>query len=112
MDIEIIGKKLENIMNNMNVVEGLILAKINGEILIGQTLTEMKHSEIAKKVGIMFETKIEALQKGNLTEITLGMDEGHLIAVKHEDIMVLGILGTDGKSSIGLLTRQLKNLMK
>ena len=60
----------------------------------------------------MFKTKIDALNKGKLVEMTLGMDEGFLIAVKNKNLMVLGFLGPDGRSSVGLLLRQLKNIMK
>ena len=108
---EELAPKLEAIMSEISVCEGLVLASKNGDVLIGQTLTEMDHKSIAKSVSKMFKTKIDALDKGNLVEMTLGMDEGFLIAVKNKDLMVLGFLGADGKSSVGLLLRQLKNIM-
>ena len=107
-----LAPKLESIMSEIAVCEGLVLAKNNGEVLIGQTITDMDHNTIAKSVSKIFKTKIDALNKGKLSEMTLGMDEGFLIAVKNKDLMVLGFLGTDGKSSVGLLLRQLKNIMK
>jgi len=109
---EELAPKLEQIMSEISVCEGLVLAKNNGEVLLGQTLTEMDHNTIAKSVSKIFKTKIDALNKGNMTEMTLGLDEGFLIAVKNKNLMVLGFLGTDGKSSVGLLLRQLKNIMK
>lgn len=104
--------KLQSIMSEIAVCEGLVLAKNSGEVIIGQTLTDMDHNSIAKSISKIFKTKIDALNKGKMAEMTLGMDEGFLIAVKNKDLMVLGFLGTDGKSSVGLLLRQLKNLMK
>ncbi len=109
---EELAPKLESIMSEIAVCEGLVLAKNNGEVLIGQTITDMDHDIIAKSVSKIFKTKIDALNKGDLLEMTLGMDEGFLIAVKNKNLMVLGFLGIDGKSSVGLLLRQLKNIMK
>jgi predicted regulator of Ras-like GTPase activity (Roadblock/LC7/MglB family) len=109
---EELAPKLEQIMSEIAVCEGLVLAKNNGEVIIGQTLTEMDHGSIAKYVSKIYKTKIDTLKKGKLLEMTLGMEEGFLIAVKNKDLMVLGFLGSDGKSSVGLLLRQLKNLMK
>ena len=109
---EELAPKLESIMSEIAVCEGLVLAKNNGEVLIGQTITSMDHDTIAKNVSKMFKTKIDALSKGKMLEMTLGLEEGFLIAVKNKDLMVLGFLGTDGKSSVGLLLRQLKNIMK
>lgn len=112
MDKEEIGPKLAAVMDVVSVCEGLIYAKTSGEIIIGQTLLEMEHGPIAKSVAQMFEIKIEAAQKGNLVDLTIGLEEGQLIAVKKDETMVIGILGSDGKSSVGLLLRQLKNIMK
>ncbi len=112
MNKEEIGPKLAAVMDVVSVCEGLIYAKITGEVIIGQTLLEMDHGAIAKSVAQMFEIKIDASQKGNLTDLTVGFDEGQIIAVKKEDTMVIGILGDDGKSSVGLLLRQLKNIVK
>ena len=109
---EELAPKLESIMSEISVCEGLVLAKNNGDVLIGQSLTEMDHDSIAKHVSKIFKTKMESLNKGNLLEMTLGLDEGFLIAVKNEELMVLGFLGSDGRSSVGLLLRQLKNIMK
>lgn len=109
---EELAPKLESIMSEIAVCEGLVLAKNNGEVLIGQTITDMNHSTIAKSVSKIFKANIDALNKGKLLEMTLGMDEGFLLAVKNKNFMVLGFLGTDGKSSVGLLLRQLKNIMK
>ena len=109
---EELAPKLQSIMSELSVCEGLVLAKNNGEVLLGQTLTDMNHGSIAKSVSKMFKTKIDNLSKGNISEMTLGLDEGFLIAVKNKNLMVLGFLGTDGRSSVGLLLRQLKNIMK
>ena len=79
------GPKLESIMSEISVCEGLVLAKNNGEVLIGQTLTEMDHTAIAKSITKIFKTKLDALGKGDLLEMTLGLNDGFLLAVKNKE---------------------------
>ena len=112
MNKEEVMKKLEGVMDAVSVCEGLIYAKIKGEVLVGQTLTEMDHGKIAKKAGELLSTSIPAAELGNITDFTIGLEKGSIIAVKKNEEMVIGLLGSDGKASVGLLTRQLKNIMK
>jgi len=112
MDLKELGPKLERVMGIVPVCEGVILAKISGKVIIGQTLTEMDHAAISKKVAEIFQISIEKVDKGPLVDLTLGMEKGVVLAVKKGDDMLIGILGSDGMSSVGLLLRQLKNIMK
>lgn len=111
MNKEEISKKLEGVMGAVPVCEGLIYATIKGEVIVGQTLTEMNHEELARKAGNMLEIELNAANKGKVTDITIGLSEGAIIAVKKNDNILIGILGDDGRSSMGLLRRQLKNIM-
>ena len=113
MDKAELEPKLAGIMDAVSVCEGLIYAKITGsKVIVGQTLTEMDHAEIAKKVITMMRTKIDAAQKGEIMELTMGLNSGYIVAVRNEKEIVIGILGEDGKTSVALLSRQLRNIMK
>ncbi len=112
MDKEELGRKLAGVMDVVSVCEGLIYAKTSGEIIMGQTLLEMDHAAIAKPITEMFKREINSAQKGSITDFTIGMDKGILLAVKKDESMLIGILGEDGKGSVGLLLRQLKNILK
>ncbi|MCF2140804.1 MAG: hypothetical protein K9W44_12180 [Candidatus Lokiarchaeota archaeon] len=111
MNIEEIGPKLSDVMDVVPVCEGLILAKISGEVLIGQTLIEMDHSIIAKSFSKLFEADLSNIDKGNIQDFTINLENGAIIAVRNDDHMLIGLLGSDGKSSVGLLVRQLRNIM-
>ncbi|WP_457557793.1 hypothetical protein [Candidatus Harpocratesius sp.] len=111
MNIEEIGPKLSDVMDVVPVCEGLILAKISGEVLIGQTLIEMDHSNIAKNLSKLFEADLSNIGKGNIQDFTINLENGAIIAVKNDEHMLIGLLGSDGKSSVGLLVRQLRNIM-
>ena len=111
MDLDDLGPKLASIMDSIPVAEGMILAKRSGKVIMGQTLTDMNHEEIAKKAVKLLKTDIPALGKGKITDLTIGLETGFMIAVANKEGILIGILGEDGKSSVGLLTRQLKNVM-
>ena len=111
MNKEEIGKKLEAVMGAVPVCEGIIYAKITGKVIVGQTLTEMDHSAIAKKCGEILKKDLKEAKKGKITDITIGLENGALITVQKDDNILIGILGSDGRSSMGLLRRQLKNIM-
>ena len=105
-------KKLEKVMDSVSVCEGLILATMEGKVLVGQTLIEMDHAAIVQKVCEMLKIKIEALEKGDITDLTMEFQEGFLIVVRKQENILIGLLGSDGKGSVGLLNRQLKNIFK
>ncbi len=45
---EELASRLSAVMDAVPVAEGVIYAKINGEVILGQTILEMNHKEIAK----------------------------------------------------------------
>jgi predicted regulator of Ras-like GTPase activity (Roadblock/LC7/MglB family) len=104
--------KLAQIMDAVSECEGLIYAKADGTVIVGQTLTQMDHTAIAKAAATMVKTNIgSTLGKGTLKDVVVTFDSGFLIAATNGTNMVIGILGLDGKNSIGLLSRQLKLLI-
>ncbi|MHA1520490.1 MAG: hypothetical protein ACTSRK_09930 [Promethearchaeota archaeon] len=113
MNVDEIGPQLSEVMNIVELCEGLIFAKKTGEVLMGQTLDEsIDHTVITKKVGALFNTDLEVIEKGKISDITISLESGFLIAVQNEDHLLIGLLGSDGKSAVGLLARQIKNIMR
>ena len=104
---------IEKVMDSVSVCEGLILADMAGKVLMGQTLLEnIDHKSVVKKVIQMLKIKIEAVDKGDITDLTIEFSEGFLIVVRKGKKILIGLLGSDGKGSVGLLNRQLKNIFK
>ena len=112
MKKEEVEPQLQQVMDAVPVCEGLLFAKTNGEVLVGQTITEMDHKAIAKSIGQMVNSKHDSVNKGALVDLTIGLEKGYLVAVVKDDEQLIGLLGEDGKTSVGLLLRQLKNIFK
>lgn len=112
MNLDEIGPQLAGVMDVVSVCEGVIFAKITGEVLMGQTLTEMNHADITKNIKLLFDIDLKVLEKGEVLDYTINLEQGSLICVRNEDFMLIGLLGSDGKSSVGLLLRQLKNIIQ
>ena len=112
MNLKEIGPKLEKVMDSVSVCEGLILGDMQGKVSMGQTLLEMDHKAILKKVIQMLKIQVEAVDKGETISIQLEFKEGFLIVIKKDKNILIGLLGSDGKGSVGLLHRQLQNIFK
>ncbi|MHA1674884.1 MAG: hypothetical protein ACTSYI_14810 [Promethearchaeota archaeon] len=113
MNLDEIAPQLAGVMDAVSVCEGLIFAKETGEVLMGQTLdASIDHSVIAKNVCQLFSMDLKVIKKGDIIDYTISLDKGFLIAVRSKEHVLIGILGSDGKSSVGLLARQIKNIMR
>jgi predicted regulator of Ras-like GTPase activity (Roadblock/LC7/MglB family) len=112
MDKKEIEPKLAKVMDAVTECEGLIFAKTSGEVIVGQTLTEMDHKAIAKSASLIAKTDIgKSSLKGNVSNVTVDLEKGFLLIMVKGDNMVIGLLGADGKNAVGLLIRQLKLLI-
>ncbi len=111
MSKEEIEAKLAQLMDSVPECEGLIAADANGKVLVGQTLTEMDHSKIAKACAAIIRDS-NALGtdtgKGMLKTTTIEMEDGFAVLVGGPNKKVLiALAGQDGKASLGLLKRNL-----
>ena len=115
MDKAVIEKKLAELMDIVPECEGLIAADTNGKVLVGQTLTDMDHGAIAKSCASIINdanTLGKKTNKGALKDTTIELDEGFTVIVSSTDIILIALAGTDGRSSLGLLKRNLMNIAK
>ena len=104
--------KLAATMDAVPECEGLIYAYTSGEVIIGQTITEMDLAAIAENASTLVQTEIgKPTHKAGVKDVTIDLDKGTIIIVIKADAMILGLLGVDGKNSEGLLRRQLKQLL-
>lgn len=111
MSKEEMEPKLVQIMDVVTECEGLIYANMDGKVIVGQTLTEMDHAQIAKGCAEILKTTVgKSIGKGNLKELSLSFESGFGVIATDGKHLIIGILGMDGKNSIGLLSRQLKLL--
>jgi len=115
MSKEQIESKLAQLMDTVPECEGLIAADIEGNVIVGQTITEMDHSELAKicaaiiKDSNMLGTNIG---KGALQTTTIELESGFAILAGSDKIILIALAGPDGKASLGLLKRNLIQISK
>ena len=108
---EEIESVLAKLMDNLPEIEGIIAFNSDGEIITGQTITEMDHktiSEIAINTLNESEKLTESIEKGNVSVVHVSGAQGHAILVRSNDLYLLAIAGEDATPSVGLIIRNLK----
>ena len=108
-----IEAKLAELMDIVPECEGLIAANIDGEVITGQTLTELDDGNIAKIASDVLKG-IESLGaqvgKGAIKTTTVEIDEGFMVLVGSNDKILIGLAGIDGQASLSLIKRHLKSI--
>jgi len=114
VDKKKLEQSLASLMDAVEECEGLIAIDNNGNVIIGQTLTEMSHDKIAKDcIQIIKISDILGgdTAKGKLQDITLTLEDGFLILVGSENINLIALAGIDALPSLALLRRNLINIL-
>ena len=110
MDKKVIEQKLAELMDIIPECEGLIAADIDGNVIVGQTITEMDHKAIAKACSNIIKDSNRLgkdIAKGKLKTTTIELDEGFAIVVGSDKLLLIGLAGLDGRASLSLLKRNL-----
>ena len=115
VDKKDIEKKLSELFDIVPETEGLIATSIDGEVIIGQTITDMDHSAIAKTcVAIIKDSGNMGtnIGKGAFKTATIDLESGYAVIVKSDAIILIALAGLDGKASLSLLKRNLISISK
>ena len=110
-----IESRLAKLMDDVPETEGLIAAKPDGEVIIGQTLTEMDHGAIAKACAQIIKDSDSLgkdIGKGGLKNTTIALDDGFAVLVGSKKVILIALAGADAKASLGLLKRNLIAISK
>ncbi len=113
VDKGVIEKGLENLFNLVPETEGLIACDLEGKVIVGQTITEMDHSGIAKKcIAIIKESNGLGTNtgKGALKSATIELENGYAVIVGSDTGILIALAGLDGKASLTLLKRNLVSI--
>ena len=113
MDKKELEKKLAELMDIVPECEGLIAADINGKVIIGQTITDMNHDEIAKACSTIVKDSNNLgndIGKGSLKTTTIELQDGFAVLVGSDTHVLIALAGLDGKSSLSLLKRNLMSI--
>lgn len=111
----VMGESVEEIvaslMDKIPELEGLIIFDTSGNVVIGQTITQMKHAEIAKSAAAMIEAAkklSQSVDKGNASVTYVESENGFTIITFSGKKGLLAITGKDATNSLGLIIRNLK----
>ncbi len=110
IDKKVLEQKLAELMDIVPETEGLIAADASGKVLVGQTITEMDHAKIAKACATIIKDSNSLgkdIGKGSLKTTTIELEKGYAVLVGSEKAVLIALAGVDGRSSLGLLKRNL-----
>ncbi len=115
VDKKAIEKKLAELFDIVPETEGLIVSDLEGNVIIGQTITDMNHSAIAKTCVAIIKyssTMGDNIGKGVFQAATIDLESGYAVVVKSDAILLIALAGLDGKASLSLLKRNLISISK
>ncbi len=111
-----IEDQLNDVMENIPAIEGLIAFRPKkGEILAGQTLTELNHNEIIEYAMAIVNGASslgKAVDKGKIGEIDIDCEEGFAVVINSGDIALTALAGQDARAELGLLRLNLKTALE
>ena len=113
VDKKVIEKKLAELFDIVPETEGLIAADLEGKVIVGQTLTDMDHSGIAKKCSAIIKESNGLgtnTGKGALKSATIELESGYAVIVGSDTGILIALAGLDGKASLSLLKRNLVSI--
>ncbi|MFW9874966.1 MAG: hypothetical protein ACFFG0_17810, partial [Candidatus Thorarchaeota archaeon] len=79
-------------------------------VIIGQTIIDMDHSKIAKACATIIKDSNNLgkdIGKGSLKTTTIELEKGYAVLVGSKNNVLIALAGVDGRSSLGLLKRNL-----
>ena len=107
-------EKLAKIMDEIPEIEGLIAFNKEGEILSGQTITEMDNQKIVTRANELFKLALElgeATEKEGIAEINLNSKDGNIIIEGSKKLGVIALVGKEAAHSLALIMRTLRALL-
>lgn len=93
-------------------LEGLLIGKIDGEKIWGDTLKNLNHEFILSSASVALRaTKklSESIEKNQIKNIDIEIDEGYVSIVVLKKGIVVGFYGDDARSQLAIIKKNLRN---
>ena len=116
--VQKIKETISRIMDDVPSIEGIIVSKVNGTIVASQTIVSYDESTLQSFVGAVLDAaKLLAkasnnVKKGVLRDILVNGGKGSFLMVGASDIVVISLVGLDGRPHIALIRKKLEALLK
>ncbi|MBS7287440.1 MAG: roadblock/LC7 domain-containing protein [Candidatus Freyarchaeota archaeon] len=102
---------IASIMDKIPEIEGIILFDTDGNALVSQTITQMRHAEIAKNAAVIIDAAkklSQSIEKGDASVTYVESENGFTVVAFSGKKGLLAITGKDATNSLGLIMRNLK----
>ena len=110
-----IEKILSDLMNQIPDIEGLILSKNDGGLIVSQTIfPDLDDNKISKSAVDVAESAIQlsrTIEKGEIKELNIEFDEGFCLITSKKDAVLTVICVTDARSQLGLIIMNLQKTL-
>ena len=110
-----IEPKLAGIMSEIAEVEGIVAFDAKGNVISGQTIGGDDVKKIAKATSDLLPRLTllgSSIKKGSPREITIGLTKGYTFVAYGSKYSILCFVGQDAKTQLGLISRQVKGIVK
>ena len=114
VDKKVLEQKLAKLMDEISEIEMLIALDNKGTVLVGQTITEMDKTAIAKTaLDTFLKARVlgKSTAKGGVQAMTITMEKGSGCIVGNDALIIVSIQGTDAMNSIALILRSIKSIL-
>lgn len=114
MSFNVLEEAVARTMRSIENLEGIIvISRIDGSVIVGQTIFELEHENIAKE-ALELVTRASklgiAVEKGGNEEVFVGLQEGFVVVVGTGNTILAGIASADAKPERGMITIKLRKL--
>lgn len=102
-----VEKLLNDLMNEIPDIEGLILSKDDGSLIVSQTIfPDLDHNQISTTAVDVAEAAIRlsgTIEKGEIKELNVEFNEGFCLITSQDDLVLTVICATDARAQLGLI---------
>ena len=110
-----IEPKLAAIMSEIAEIEGIVAFNAKGNVISGQTIGGDDVRKIAKSTSDLLPRLTllgSNIKKGSPREITIGLRKGYAFVAYGPKYSIICFVGEDAKTQLGLISRQIKSIVK
>lgn len=115
MTTDAIEKLLNDLMNEIPDIEGLVLSRNNGDLVVSQTIfPDLDDNQISKTAVEVAESALRlsgTIDKGEIKELNVEFNEGFCLITSKNDLVLTVICATDARSQLGLIKMNLQKTL-
>ncbi len=102
-----IEKILSDLMNEIPDIEGIVLSKDDGSLIVSQTIfPDLDDNAISKTAVDVAQSAVRlsgTIEKGEIKELNVEFNEGFCLIISKNNVVLTIIAATDARSQLGLI---------